>query len=589
MKQFFKIVFGSCLGVFLAGVVLFGVIGGIAGKVVADETKSEGIKPNSILEITFNDVIPEKSGNVPQDPYAFETEKKLGLHDMVAAIENAKDDDDIKGIFINGMGSSGGQATKALIREALVDFKDSGKFIIAHSKYYTQGSYYMASVADKVYVHPLGGIDFRGFSSQIPFFKNMLDKVGVNMEVFYAGKFKGASEPYRRTNLSDENRLQIREYIDGLYNIYLTDISESRDMSVDRLKKIADDFLIREPEDAVKYELADAVGYYDEAVSDMKVRMGLDKDDKLKKTSIQNYAKTVDKKTEFSVKDRVAVLFAEGNIVMGEADPGTIGDDNYMKTIRKIRNDDKVKALVLRVNSGGGSALASENIWRELMLLKEKGVPIVVSMGDVAASGGYYIACMADKIYAEEATITGSIGVVAAMPNTTELMNEKIGITFDTVNTGRYSNSMSPVFDMREDERRILQESIEDMYDTFLTRVADGRKIDKSAVHEIAQGRVWTGNKAKEIGLVDEIGGLNEAIADAQELAGLEKYRLKEYPLIKDPMQQMIEKFMGKKGSPAEAFIRSELKEMYPYYEEAKAIKDMKGIQARMPWKIEIK
>ncbi len=590
MNNFFKIVFGSCLGVFLAGIVFFVVMGGIAGKIISDESKSVSVKPNSVLEIKLNTAIPERTGNVPTDPMAFDTEKVLGLHDMVKAIEYAKEDDNIKGIFINAdLTIGGGLATKAMIRNALVDFKESGKFIIAYSKYYTQTVYYMASVADKIYLNPLGSLEFRGFSSQVTFYKNMLDKLGVDMQVFYAGKFKGATEPYRRTDLSEPNRLQIREYLNGLYEVFLDDISESRGVSKTELKNIANEYKIRQPEDGVTHKLIDVVGYHDQAVTDMKVRMGLEEDDKFNKVSLNKYSKKVKSDTDFSLKDKVAVVYAEGGISMGDSDPGSIGDDKYMKILRKIRKNDKIKAVVMRVNSGGGSALASENIWREIERIKEAGKPVVTSMGDVAASGGYYIACNSNRIFAEEATITGSIGVFSTIPNASKLMDEKLGITFDTVRTGKFSNGLSLVTPMSPEEKAIFQKSTEDMYDTFLTRVSDGRKMSKSAVNEIAQGRVWTGTKAKEIGLVDEIGGLEAAVDHAASLADIEKYRVKEYPIIKEPIQQFIDKFTKKDEAATNAFIQAEFKEFYPIYKQMKQVKEMSGIQARMPYTIEIK
>ncbi len=590
MGQFFKFVFASCLGVILASIAVTLIGSLVIGRMVAKENASVDIKPNSVLELKFNEPIPERTNNLPQDFSDFKTEKTLGLHDIVDAIEAAKEDDNIKGIFLNINGASGGQSTKSVIRDALIDFKESGKFIISYAKYYTQGDYYLASVADKVYLNPVGEFDFRGFGAQITFFKNMLDKLGVNMQVFYAGKFKGASEPYRRTNLSEANRLQIREYINSLYAVYLQNISESRGVSVAELEAIADEMKIREPEDALANKLVDVLGYYDEAISEMKVRVGLEDDDKLKKVSLGKYAKGVTSSGKLSIKDKIAIVYAEGGIGLGEGDPGSIGDEKYMKILRKIRNDDKIKAVVLRVNSGGGSALASDNIWREMSLIKETGKPVVVSMGDVAASGGYYISCGADKIYAEESTITGSIGVVGAIPSTQKLMNEELGITFDTVKTGPFANGMSLVYDMSEEEKAITTEGIKNIYEIFLKRVAEGRGMTRDAVNEIAQGRVWVGPKAKEIGLVDEIGGLDDAIETAKELAGLEKYRTKEYPIIKEPIEQLIEDLMGEKDTRAiqASIVKKEFKEFYPYYDKIKKLQDFKGIQMRMPFEVEV-
>ncbi len=587
MGQFIKYVFASCLGVLLAGFALFGIMGAVIGGLASSGNQAVKVSSNSILELDFSDPIPEKSNNVQRNDFALETDKVLGLHDMIKAVEAAKEDDKIKGIFLDLSSVSGGMGTKASIREALIDFKESGKFIIAYAKYYTQGSYYIASVADKVYLNPVGDMDFRGFASEVTFFKNMLDKMGVKMQVFYAGKFKGASEPYRRTDLSEENRLQIREYISGLYDIFLTDIAESRGIAKTELSRIADQMAIRSPEDALQYKLVDALGYYDEAVNELRVRLDLEEDDKLKSVNIVDYEKGV-KKTNYKIKDRIAVVYAEGGINTGTGNAGTIGDEKYMKLLRKIRKDDKIKAVVLRVNSGGGSALASDNIWREMTRIKEKGKPVVVSMGDVAASGGYYIACMADKIYAEEGTITGSIGVVGAIPSAQELMNDKIGITLDTVRTGKYSAGISLGRDISEDERAVIQEGVSRVYQTFKQRVADGRGMNVEQVEQIAQGRVYTGSRALELGLVDEIGGLGDALETAAELAELEEYRTKEYPFIKEPIQELMDQLTGKKDAQIEGLLQKELHDFYPYYQEIKNIKDFKGIQARMPFVIKV-
>ena len=349
---------------------------------------------------------------------------------------------------------------------------------------------------------------------------------------------------------------------------------------------MADEWLVRKPEDAITHKMADKIGYRDEVIASMKERMGLEEDDKINKISITKYAAATKESTDFGIKDKVGVIYAEGGIDIGEETPGSIMDDHYTSMIRKLRTDDKVKALVLRVNSGGGSALASENIWRELVLAKEAGKPVVVSFGDVAASGGYYIACMADAIYAEPNTITGSIGIFGMIPNAHELMSEKLGINLDTVNTGRFSSSINLYHDQTPEEAQIIQEGLNHGYEVFLKRVADGRGMTRDAVNEVAQGRVWTGEKAKEIGLVDELGGLDEAIEKAAALAEIESYRLSEYPKIKDPVQQLIEKYLQPKESVKASILKAELGEMYPYYKELRAVSKTKGPQARMPFMI---
>ena len=588
MRQFLKFLFASCLGVFLAMFVLFMVGTWALSSSVSRAAAPQKVKPNSVLHLKFDKSVPEKTNNLQRDPMNFSTVDIVGLKDMLGAIEAAKDDDNIKGIFIDAMSVQMGHATASKIRDALVDFKQSDKFIVAHAKYYTQGAYFLASTADKLYVHPLGGLDFRGFSSERAFYKNFLDKLGIKMQIFWAGQFKSASEPYRLNEMSEESKLQVREYLQALYEVYLNKISETRSVPVEELKTIADQLLIQNAKDAVKYKLADQQAYKDEVLVDLRNRLGLKEKAKINSVTVENYYKGAKKKQDFSVKDKIAVVFAEGGIVMGNGQVGSVGDDKYSKIIRDLRKKDDIKAIVLRVNSPGGSALASENIWRELQLAKEEGKVVVASMGDVAASGGYYIACNAQKIFAENNTITGSIGVVGSVPSFEKMLDEKLGINFDTVKTSQFASGISPFNDISEEEMRLIQLGVEEMYQTFLTRVAEGRNMTVEEVHKIAQGRVWVGNKAKSLGLVDEIGGLDQALAEAASLAGLEKYRTTEYPRIKDPIQQFIEDYMGGGFTPKVA-LRKELGDLYPHFEYLKTIKEFKGIQAIMPFHISLR
>jgi len=446
----------------------------------------------------------------------------------------------------------------------------------------------MASAADKMYLNPVGAVVAPGFAVQIPFFKNMIDEWGIKAQVYYAGKFKSATEPFRRTNMSEENRLQTREFLEEGFNIFLEDMAKSRGKSLAEMKDIVSEYRARNAQDAVDYGLIDELKYKDQVLDELKDRLGLDEDDDVESIGIKKYFKAAKKKSDFSIKDRIAVVYAEGNIVDGEGETGNIGGDRYGKILRKIRNDDKIKAIVLRVNSGGGSALASEVILRELIRAKEEGKNVVVSMGDVAASGGYYIACEGEKIFAEPNTITGSIGVFGLLPSVQEMMDKEIGITFDTVKTGRFATTGAPFFDLNAAEGQIIQQSVDEIYTTFKQRVADGRDMNVDDVDEIAQGRVWTGKKANTIGLVDELGGLEDAITAAAELADLENYRIKEYPRTKEPIQQFLDELMGKEN--AKTLIKNEIGEdFYKYYEYAKEIKNMSGPQARMPFMFEIK
>jgi len=595
MQQFFKFIFASCLGTLLAIFGMTFIFGGIASS-LGKRAEKVNVKANSVLKLTLSDPIPEKTNNMSPtggfDLSSFNN-SPLGLTDMLKTIEAAKGDDNIKGIYMELAQPSGGMATMSVLRDALEDFKESGKFIVAFGNYYTQGGYYMASVADKVYLNPIGALGMQGFAAQVPFFKNMLDEWGVKAQVYYAGKFKSATEPFRRTNMSDENRLQVSQYLNEGYDIFLADMAKSRGKSVSELKQIINDYSIKKAEDAVTYGLVDELKYKDQVLDELRDRLGLDEDDKIEGVSIKKYHKAAKKKTDFSIKNKIAVVYAEGSIVDGEGETGNIGGDRYAKIIRKIREDDKVKAIVLRVNSGGGSALASEVILRELQQAKEDGKNVVISMGDVAASGGYYIACEGDKIFAEPNTITGSIGVFGMLPGLNKFMKDEIGITFDTVKTGQYATLGSPFFDVSATEGRIIQQTVDDIYLTFKERVATGRDMTVEDVDEIAQGRVWTGQKAATIGLVDELGGLNDAIAAAAELADVESYRVKEYPQTKEPLQQLMDDIIGK-DKAAKAYTQTRIKaelgdEFYQYYQYAKEIKNMKGVQARMPFMIEVK
>lgn len=590
MKQFFKLFFTSCLGT-IVGFLVLGLIGaGIIGAIANSAKSTDKVKANSLLTIKLGSPVPERTNNTAVSPMEFSTEETTGLIDMLRAIEGAKTDDNIKGIYIETPSTAMNFASLSALRRALLDFKTSGKFIVAFADYYSEGGYYLSSVADKVYVNPIGDVELNGLIAQVPFFKNMLDKIGVKYEVFYAGKFKSATEPYRLANMSEENRTQIREFINEIYQNYIKDLSETRGIAVAELNNISNNMLVRNADDAVKYKLVDATAYKDEVLDDLKERLGLNKKEDIEGISLPTYTQRTRKTDAFKKnKDKIALVYAEGTILDNSDEVGVIDGDKYSKIIRKIRADKNVKAIVLRINSGGGSALASEKIWRELSLAREAGTPIVVSMGDYAASGGYYIACMADSILAEANTLTGSIGVFSMFPNAQQLMSDKLGINFDTVKTGNYSLGISPFVELSPAEKEIMQTSTNEFYDTFLKRVSVGRKMTKEAVNEVAQGRVWTGSKAKQIGLVDKIGSLDDAMAIAAKMAGLDGYRLSEYPEIKSPVEQLVEQFTGSTKSTKQALIKQELGEFYPLYEQMRTVREYQGIQARLPFELEIR
>ncbi|MBK6931011.1 MAG: signal peptide peptidase SppA [Saprospirales bacterium] len=592
MNQFVKFIFASCLGTFLALVLLFffGIwtITGFAQK--AMEKEKVTVRANSVLDLKFEMPIPEKTNNLPLDPFAFDQRTVLGLTDMIKAIRQAKKDPDIKGIYINAMYLSAGKATSSALREALEDFKSEGKFIVAYANFYTQNAYYIASVADEMLLNPVGAVDFRGLSSMLLFFKGMLDKLDIQMRIFYAGKFKSATEPFRLDKMSPENRLQVREYVTALYKEMIADISASRKIPEDQLRRIADNYDGRSAQGAVSSRLVDRIAYEDEALAALKSRIGLGEKEKLNRVGIEDYFDARVKKFDLASKDKIAVVYAEGTIVDGEkGDPGEVVDGKYVKMLRKIRQDDMVKAVVLRINSPGGSVLASENILREVQLCQAAGKPVIVSMGDLAASGGYYIACQADSIFAQPNTITGSIGVFGVIPILQKTMKENLGITVDTVRTGRYSAFGTPFYDFSPEESQIVQSRVEWIYQDFLQKVAKGRDMTPETVDAIAQGRVWSGLKAREIGLVDDMGGLDRALASAARMAKLEKYRIVEYPRTKTALEQLIEKFDQGKNSDDEIrawLIRSELGDMYPVYKTLRDYRKNQGIQARLPYEL---
>jgi protease-4 len=476
-----------------------------------------------------------------------------------------------------------GMATIEEIRGALVNFKKSGKFIIAYSEVYTQGAYYLASVADKVYLNPEGLLEFKGFSSQISFYKGALDKLDIEAQVIKVGTYKSAVEPFILDKMSDPNRLQVNSFLGSLYDHFLEKISESRKIPKDSLFAIANELKVQNAATAVKYHLADGLKYKDEIIDELKSRTKTDKKDDIKSISIEDYSSSINDSE--SSKDRIAVIYASGEITGGEGNDETIGSERISRAIRKARTDDKVKAVVLRVNSPGGSALASDVIWREVILTK-KVKPVIVSMGDVAASGGYYISCAADSIFAEPNTITGSIGVFGIIPNLQKFFNNKLGITFDGVKTGKYSDLGSVTRPLTDTERLIIQQEVNRIYASFTKRVADGRKKSQTYVDSIGQGRVWSGAQALKNGLVDRLGTIDNAIASAAKMAKLKSYKLVTYPAQKEPLESLFE---SAGDQMQDHYTKMQLGEQYRYYRELKNALEFTGIQARMPYNISIK
>lgn len=589
MKSFFKYVLATVTGVVISLALLFVVgliiIGALVSSMGSD--KETEVAANSLLMIDLKHGITERT--IP-DPFeelevpGLGSAKSFGLNDILKGIEGAKGDENIEGIYLDLSAVSASFATLQEIRDALLDFKTSGKFIVAYSEGYTQRAYYLASTADKVYVNPEGTVDFRGLASQTTFMKGALDKLGVEMQVVKVGTFKSAVEPFILEGMSDANREQVNSFLGSIYDHFVAQVSESRSIAADSLRAIADGYLVRTADDAVTYGLADGKRYKDELIAELKDSLSMADDDDLKVVSLLKY-KPAREKVSASVRDRVAVVYAVGEIISGEGSDNMIGSERISRELRKVRRDDKVKAVVFRVNSPGGSALASDVIWREVELLSQEK-PVIVSMGDVAASGGYYISAAADSIFAEPNTITGSIGVFGLIPNMQGLFTDKLGITFDQVKTGKYADFLANVDrPLTADETQILQMQINQVYDTFVQRVADGRGLTKEQVDSIGQGRVWSGQQALERGLVDRLGSIDDAIAAAAGKAGLDEYRLVTYPAIKSP----FDAFLGGSADRISAwFSMRELGDQYRYYEQAKDALQLRGIQARLPFTMEI-
>lgn len=585
--NFLKQVLATITGVLITGVILFfAFIFFIAVLVSSSSSETNVPAPaNSLLYLSMDYAITEKSESNPLNdldlPFGVGA-KEVGLNDILARIKAAKTDDNIKGIFLNPTTVGSGFATLKAIRDALVDFKTSKKFIVAYSDGYSQKAYYLSSVADKVYLNPQGSLDFRGLSSSTMFMKDAFDKLGVEMQVVKVGTFKSAVEPLILNSMSEANRLQVTSYLNSIYDAFLDDLSAGRKISKESLREYADTYAVRNADDAMKYKFIDGKLYKDELIAEIKKRLSLaDKDD----ISIVPVTKYAGSKEEIKGSDEIAVLYAYGDIVDGEGESGQIGGDKISRELRKLRQDDKVKAVVLRVNSGGGSALASDIIWREVELTK-KVKPIIVSMGDYAASGGYYIAAAADSIFAEKTTLTGSIGVFGVIPNFKGLMNNKLGVKFEDVKTGKFASLMStPDKPLTEEEKAIIQGEVNNTYQTFMDRVAKGRKMTIAQVDSIGQGRVWTGDQALKIGLVDRIGDLNTAINAAASKGKLSSYYTKEYPAKQDPFASI---FSTSKDKIKTWMFAEELGEYQKYLMELKKVMNQTGIQARLPYAVEI-
>jgi len=577
---------GFVVGLVLVTLFFFLIIGGIVAAISSEEPAT--VKTNSVLEIDLGYDVPEQTGYKPFEDFSFTDFHPTvtpGVYDIMKAIAKAKDDDDIKGIYLDFGYTGAGLASIEQIRSSLEDFKKSGKFVVAYAELMTERTYYLNSVADKVFLNPKGELEFNGMNAQYMFFKHLLEKIGVEMQIFYNGKYKTATEPFRLDSMSTPNKIMTRALLDDIHSHTISKISASRNIPVAQLDSINDNMLVRSPNDAVKYKIADSTYFVDEVNSYIKNQLHIGPKDKINFISLTKYMNVPGKSSGSSIDDdKIAILFAQGDIIDGRGDEDNIGSEKYVELLKKLREDDKVKAIVFRVNSGGGSALASDVIAREVQLTAAKKT-VVVSMGDYAASGGYYIAALATKIVAQPNTLTGSIGVFGILPNAQKLYEDKLGITFDNVKTGKYSDIGVPIRPVREDERMIIQSSVDTIYAQFKAVVVKGRNISAEMVDSIAQGRVWTGHQGLERGLVDTLGGLDDAIKIASKLANSSKYRIVQYPEIKREWFDLISKFADDENTRA---LKAHLGSNYYLFEQLKTISEMKGVQARMPFELSI-
>ena len=591
MKDFMKQAFATVVGILIFTVAM-GIIGviSILGMVASTDSTPK-VKDNSVLVLNLNGVMQERSQD---DIYSFLTGgevSSLGLDDLAEAIDKAKTDDNVKGIYIEaGMFAPDGPASVQALREKLVQFKKSGKWIVAYGDQYTQSSYWLCSVADKVIVNPEGLIDWHGLCTETMYYKDFMAKFGVKMQIAKVGKFKSAVEPFFADKMSDANREQVSVYLNGIWGNIVKDVAQSRKLDAKTLNAYADSLVtFSSADDLVKMKLVDQVAYYDEVRADIKKRLGLDEDDKISQVSVSQMCAQPNKN---KADDRIAVYYAYGDIVSDAEDGMSQGSaicaGNVVPDLEELMDDDDVKAVVLRVNSPGGSAYASEQIWRAVTRLKAKK-PVVVSMGTYAASGGYYISCAANYIYAEPTTLTGSIGIFGMFPDVSGLLTDKLGLKFDHVKTNKNSQFGTTSRPFTEEEMQYLTNMVDRGYKTFTKRVSDGRKIPVERVYEIAEGRVWLGQDALKIKLVDAIGGIDQAVAKAAELAKVKEYRTKAYPAKADMWESLLNRASSEGGNYLDGKLRATLGEYYAPFMYLKQLDRQDAIQARMPAHIVIK
>ncbi|HAK12444.1 MAG TPA: signal peptide peptidase SppA [Chitinophagaceae bacterium] len=587
MKSFFKSFFAALLAMIVFTTLIFGFFFFLFGSLASSTEKTTTIGSNAVLVLDLSKEFREQDMEDPFEEFAdSDVEHTPALLDMVQMVNYAAKDDQVKGIYIKCGSNGNSMAASEELRQALLNFKKSKKFIYAYSETIAQSAYYVAAVADKIYCHPQGGLEWSGFSANLLFFKGTLEKLEIEPQIFYAGKFKSATEPFREYKMTDANKVQTLAFLNDMYGRFLQAAADGRKMDTAILRKLAVTGVVQSAHDAVKYQLIDGVKYDDEVKTALSNKLKLD-NERINFVSFADYAKAVSY-NPYSGTDKIALVYADGDIVDGKSeDDRVIASDRFRTLLRKIRLDDGIKAVVFRVNSPGGSALASDVIWREITLIKKKK-PVIVSMGDYAASGGYYIACAADSVFANPSTLTGSIGVFGIIPNMQAFLKNKLGITGDGVKTAPYADMGSIDRPLTEMEKRFVQNSIDSIYHTFKTRVANGRKLSIEYVDSIAQGRVWTGAAATKIGLVDRNGTLQDAIASAAKMAKTSSYQIRTYPDKINVFDQIFKSFQQNTKAKA---IREEIGEdQYKLLKEWKKVQEMVGVtQARLPYNIQLR
>ena len=588
MNSFIKTMLACLAGIIIAGALSVFALVSLIGAATSMGSDDEGIKENSVLMLDFDGTFGERADENPFSSLMNDGKKSYGLEDVIASIKEAKKNPDIKGIYLQAGTMEIEFASLEEIRGELESFKEIGKFVVAYGDQYSQWLYYLASVADKVIVNPEGSISWHGLASQPIFFKDLLEKLGVEMQIFKVGTYKSAVEPFIATEMSDANREQVSEYIASIWNDIVNAVSQSRGIDAGKLNEYADRYMdFCQAEEYVECGLADTLLYKDGVMDYLKTLAGADNDGKLAITTLEDVKGKIelDNLVADAGKAKIAVYYAVGDIDGSSSPDEGINSKKVIKELRELREDEDVKAVVLRVNSPGGSAYGSEQIWREVVLLKA-AKPVIVSMGDYAASGGYYISCAADCIVANSTTLTGSIGIFGMIPVAENLLKEKIGLDFDIVKTNKFADMGSLSRPFSKDESVILQSYVNDGYDLFLKRCADGRNMSAEDIDKIGQGRVWTGCKAKELGLVDEIGDLDKAIEIAAQRAGLGEYSVKSYPAVDNLITKLLE---GDKKDYMESAFREAMGEYYNCIKYVRNIRNNDPIQARMPFELNIR